>query len=86
MVPLNLGGVNDLSNLQLLCQKCNLDKLGDAIVASNFHLTFWLKSNKLFRQDKNSWFLLVPRLFKPAILLPLNEALSAIFTVRIAYP
>lgn len=41
MVPLNLGGVNDSSNLQLLCQKCNLDKLGDTIVTSNLHPTFW---------------------------------------------
>ena len=41
MVPLNLGGVNDSSNLQLLCQKCNLEKLGDKIVTSNLHPTFW---------------------------------------------
>ncbi|GLR77226.1 HNH endonuclease [Aliivibrio sifiae] len=41
MVPLNLGGINDASNLQLLCQKCNLDKLGDTIVTTNLHPTFW---------------------------------------------
>ncbi|EIV8646661.1 MULTISPECIES: HNH endonuclease [Vibrio] len=41
MVPLNLGGVNDASNLQLLCQKCNLEKLGDTIVTTNLHPTYW---------------------------------------------
>ncbi|MFA0557239.1 HNH endonuclease [Vibrio sp. 10N.222.55.A1] len=41
MVPLNLGGVNDVSNLQLLCQKCNLEKLGDKIVTTNLHPTYW---------------------------------------------
>lgn len=41
MVPLNLGGINDASNLQLICQKCNLEKLGDKIVTSNLHPTFW---------------------------------------------
>jgi hypothetical protein len=41
MVPLNLGGVNDSSNLQMLCEKCNLEKLGDTIVTTNLHPTFW---------------------------------------------
>lgn len=41
MVPLNLGGVNDASNLQMLCEKCNLDKLGDTIITSNLHPTYW---------------------------------------------
>jgi hypothetical protein len=41
MVPLNLGGINDASNLQMLCEKCNLEKLGDQIVTTNLHPTFW---------------------------------------------
>ncbi|WP_273994012.1 HNH endonuclease [Vibrio parahaemolyticus] len=41
MVPLNLGGVNDATNLQLLCESCNLSKLGDQIVTTNLHPTFW---------------------------------------------
>lgn len=41
IVPLNLGGVNDSSNLQMLCEKCNLEKLGDTIITTNLHPTFW---------------------------------------------
>ena len=26
IIPLALGGINDVTNLQLLCQKCNLSK------------------------------------------------------------
>lgn len=41
MVPLNLGGVNDPSNFQILCEKCNNEKLGDKIVTTNLYPTFW---------------------------------------------
>lgn len=41
MVPLNLGGTNDASNFQMLCEKCNLEKLGDKITTTNLHPTFW---------------------------------------------
>lgn len=41
MVPLNLGGVNDPSNFQILCEGCNSEKMGDKIVTTNLHPTFW---------------------------------------------
>lgn len=41
IVPLNLGGVNDPTNIQLLCEKCNLKKSGDIIKTSNLYLKWW---------------------------------------------
>jgi len=35
MVPLNLSGANDVSNIQLTCETCNLSKSGDLIETSN---------------------------------------------------
>lgn len=37
IVPLNLGGNNDITNLQLICQECNLDKLGHTIKTSEHY-------------------------------------------------
>lgn len=37
IVPLNLGGSNDITNFQLICQKCNLEKLGHTIKTSEFY-------------------------------------------------
>lgn len=35
IVPLNLGGINDISNIQLTCQKCNQDKKGKESITTN---------------------------------------------------
>src|SRR5436853_3004298 len=37
IVPLNLGGTNDITNFQLICQDCNLKKLGHTIVTSEYY-------------------------------------------------
>ncbi len=41
IVPINLNGVNDPTNLQVLCQKCNVEKGGNEIVTSNSMPLFW---------------------------------------------
>lgn len=41
IIPLNLGGTNDPTNLQMLCAGCNTDKGGDSITTSNMHSPFW---------------------------------------------
>lgn len=41
MVPLNLYGVNDPSNIQLLCAECNLKKSGNIIETSDLYLKWW---------------------------------------------
>ncbi|MBP1039029.1 HNH endonuclease [Serratia fonticola] len=41
IIPLNLGGTNDPTNLQMLCAGCNTDKSGDSITTSNMHSPFW---------------------------------------------
>jgi hypothetical protein len=41
IVPLNLGGVNDPTNIQLLCETCNLEKSGNDIETSKLYLTWW---------------------------------------------
>lgn len=41
MIPLNLGGNNDITNLQLVCQECNLEKLGHTIRTSEHYPTFF---------------------------------------------
>ena len=35
IVPLSQGGINDISNMQLLCESCNRKKSGDKIITSN---------------------------------------------------
>lgn len=40
IVPLALGGLNDVANLQLLCSKCNLSKSG-SIVRTSSQYEFW---------------------------------------------
>jgi hypothetical protein len=35
IVPLNLGGINDICNFQLICQNCNSKKLGHTIITSD---------------------------------------------------
>jgi hypothetical protein len=37
IVPLNLGGTNDITNFQLICRDCNLKKLGHTIVTSEYY-------------------------------------------------
>lgn len=37
IVPLKLGGTNDITNLQLLCKSCNLDKLDHTIKTSDYY-------------------------------------------------
>jgi hypothetical protein len=37
IVPLNLGGINDITNLQLLCTKCNNGKSGHTIRTSEYY-------------------------------------------------
>jgi len=41
MVPLNLYGVNDPSNIQLLCADCNLKKSGSTIETSDYYVRWW---------------------------------------------
>lgn len=41
IVPLNLGGINDISNFQLLCRTCNLEKLGHTIKTSEYYPTYF---------------------------------------------
>ncbi len=41
IVPLALNGVNDPTNLQILCQSCNSKKSGDVVETSNAMPVFW---------------------------------------------
>ena len=41
IVPLNLGGINDVTNFQLICRDCNLEKLGHTIKTSEFYPTYF---------------------------------------------
>ncbi len=41
IVPLNQFGANDPSNMQLLCQSCNLKKSGTKIETSKFYIKWW---------------------------------------------
>lgn len=41
IVPLNLGGINDISNFQLICESCNLKKLGHTILTSEDYPTYF---------------------------------------------
>lgn len=41
IVPLNLFGANDPTNIQLLCQKCNLKKSGNVIETSELYSKWW---------------------------------------------
>ena len=41
IIPLNLGGTNDPTNLQLLCNNCNSSKSGDKITTSHKYHFFW---------------------------------------------
>ena len=41
MVPLNLGGVNDISNFQLICQPCNNEKLGHTAKTGEYYSTYY---------------------------------------------
>ncbi len=42
IVPLNMGGANDPTNLQMLCGRCNGVKGGEKITTSNKYAPFWL--------------------------------------------
>ncbi|WP_352408134.1 HNH endonuclease [Acetoanaerobium noterae] len=41
IVPLSLGGINDATNIQLLCEKCNKIKSDKEIYTSNKYFRFW---------------------------------------------
>ena len=41
IVPLNLGGTNDPTNLQILCSDCNTDKGGDSTHTSDLYSPLW---------------------------------------------
>lgn len=41
IVPLNMGGVNDPTNLKILCSDCNLKKGGDKIDTSDLYSRYW---------------------------------------------
>lgn len=41
IVPINLYGVNDPTNLQVLCQSCNGTKSGGEVVTSNVFPVYW---------------------------------------------
>lgn len=44
LVPLNMGGTNDPTNLQLLCKTCNTKKGGDKTTSSDRYPPFWVVS------------------------------------------
>lgn len=41
IVPLNLGGTNDPTNLQILCRECNSSKSGGPSAVSRFQHIYW---------------------------------------------
>ncbi|QSW34204.1 HNH endonuclease [Leclercia pneumoniae] len=41
IVPLNLEGTNDPTNLQMVCDVCNGDKGGDKLTTSDRYASFW---------------------------------------------
>lgn len=41
IVPLAAGGLNDVSNLQLLCAECNSKKRHDHIITSNYYQAWY---------------------------------------------
>jgi hypothetical protein len=41
IVPLNLGGINDITNFQLICEKCNLAKLGHTVRTSEMYSKYF---------------------------------------------
>jgi HNH endonuclease len=41
MVPLFQGGINDVSNVQLLCSKCNLSKGKRDVITSNYYFKWY---------------------------------------------
>lgn len=41
IVPIALNGVNDPTNLQMLCDKCNGNKSNTQIITSNFRPLYW---------------------------------------------
>ncbi|MGN6640084.1 MAG: HNH endonuclease [Mucilaginibacter sp.] len=41
IVPLKLGGTNDITNLQLLCQDCNLKKLDHTVSTSEYYVSYF---------------------------------------------
>lgn len=41
IVPLNLGGINDITNFQLVCEKCNLAKLGHTVRTSEMYSKYF---------------------------------------------
>ncbi|EKD5652594.1 TPA: HNH endonuclease [Enterobacter cloacae] len=45
IVPLNLGGTNDPTNLQMLCGDCNSEKGGDKYTSSDKYAPFWLPNS-----------------------------------------
>lgn len=42
LVPLNMGGTNDPTNLQLLCKECNTNKGGNKTTTSDSYPPFWI--------------------------------------------
>src|SRR5690625_1077504 len=41
IVPLNMYGTNDPSNLQLLCEQCNLTKGGEVVITNPVNIPCW---------------------------------------------
>lgn len=41
IVPLALGGLNDITNIQLLCEKCNLEKSSKPYVVSSIYESWY---------------------------------------------
>lgn len=41
IIPLNMGGVNDPTNLQILCKRCNSEKGGDKTTTTGKIANFW---------------------------------------------
>lgn len=41
IVPLNIGGINDPTNLQILCRECNSTKGGNKFTTSRFQHVYW---------------------------------------------
>ncbi|MEH7000848.1 HNH endonuclease [Priestia megaterium] len=51
IVPLELYGTNDASNMQLLCSTCNTKKGARSTKTSNLHAPYWNLDKDMFEED-----------------------------------
>ena len=53
IVPLELYGSNDASNMQLLCSTCNTKKGARSTKTSNLHAPYWNLDKDMFAEDED---------------------------------